>query len=409
MTEMSKDTSRRGFWDLLRARPDQPDADGPRRESDDVPAGLRIAGAYSWRLLVVLALIAVAIGVIVIFKPLVIPVLVAILLSALVWPIYAPLCRLVRVRIVAIAITIVGLIAIVGGLLTLVVWQTTRQAGMVRDQAVSMIDDAHAWLVTTGIVTDAQISDYLGEIGDFIREQADFLLSGALSVGSSIGSFGTGMLIAIFVLICLLADGEPIWKWTLKLFPKVSRPAVDAAARNGWRTIINYARTQIIVATIDAIGIGLGAFFLGVPLAIPIAVLVFLGAFVPFVGAILTGAVAVLLALFTGGPWLALAMLLVVLVVQQIESHILQPLLMGSAVKVHPIAVVLVVAGGSMIGGIAGALFAVPVAAFVNVAVVTISSGSWRTGHEPADGSLLWSTVPKRLLSDKELKEGKKA
>lgn len=129
-------------------------------------------------------------------------------------------------------------------------------------------------------------------------------------------------------------------------------------------------------------------------LAIPIAVLVFLGSFVPIVGAVVTGAVAVFLALVYNGPLIALAMLGVVLLVQQVEGHILQPILMGSAVKVHPLAVVLVVAGGTMIAGIPGALFAVPLAAFVNVAAVTISSGSWRTGEEP-DGELIWSTVPR--------------
>ena len=151
-----------------------------------------------------------------------------------------------------------------------------------------------------------------------------------------------------------------------------------------------------MVATIDAVGIGLGAFLLGVPLAIPIAVLVFLGAFVPFVGAIVTGAIAVVIALVYNGLWFGVAMLAVVLLVQQVESHVLQPLLMGSAVKVHPVAVVLVVAGGSMVGGIAGALFAVPVAAFVNVVAVTLSTGSWRTGGD-LQGDLIWSTVPKTL------------
>jgi predicted PurR-regulated permease PerM len=151
----------------------------------------------------------------------------------------------------------------------------------------------------------------------------------------------------------------------------------------------------LFVATIDAIGIGLGAFLLQVPLALPVAVLVFLGSFIPIVGAVVTGAVAVFLALVYNGPWIALWMLVVVLAVQQIEGHILQPILMGSAVKVHPLAIVLVVAGGALIAGIPGALFAVPLAAFVNVAAVTIGSGAWRTGREPAAEDLIWSTVPR--------------
>lgn len=150
------------------------------------------------------------------------------------------------------------------------------------------------------------------------------------------------------------------------------------------------------MATIDAVGIGVSAFFLGVPLAVPIGVLVFLGAFVPFVGAIVTGAVAVFIALVYNGPLIALFMLIAVLVVQQVESHILQPILMGSAVKVHPLAVVLVVAGGAMIGGIAGALFAVPLAAFVNVVAVYLSNHGWeRRDDVEASTDLIWQTVPR--------------
>ncbi|MGL4257833.1 MAG: AI-2E family transporter, partial [Microbacterium sp.] len=197
-----------------------------------------------------------------------------------------------------------------------------------------------------------------------------------------------------FILLCLLADGAGIWRWTLRLFPKRARPAADGAGRAGWVTVVNYARTQLLVATIDAVGIGLGAFLLGVPLAIPVAVLVFLGAFVPIVGAVVTGAVAVFLALVYNGPWIALWMLVVVLGVQQLEGHVLQPLLMGSAVKVHPLAVVLVVAGGAMIAGIPGALFAVPLAAFVNVVAVYVGQRAWETGRRPT-ADLIWSTVPR--------------
>ena len=176
-----------------------------------------------------------------------------------------------------------------------------------------------------------------------------------------------------------------------------ARADVDGAGRAGWRTVVTYARTQLLVASIDATGIALGAFLLQVPLAIPIGVLVFLGAFVPFVGAVVTGALAVFLALVYNGPWIALWMLVVVLAVQQIEGHILQPLLMGSAVKVHPLAVVLVVAGGAMIAGIPGALFAVPLAAFVNVVAVYLGRSRDGVGPplRPEDVDLIWSTVPR--------------
>ena len=209
------------------------------------------------------------------------------------------------------------------------------------------------------------------------------------------GQVAVGALLTLFILLCTLADGGGIWKWTLRLFPRAARRPVDAAARAGWITVVNFARTQLLVASIDAVGIGLGAALLGVPLAIPVAVLVFLGAFIPIVGAVVTGAVAVFLALVYNGPLIAVLMLAVVLGVQQIEGHILQPLLMGAAVKVHPLGVVLVVAGGALVGGIPGALFAVPLAAFVNVFVVYIGSRAWERPHSAMPGEFIWSTVPR--------------
>ncbi|OCG76517.1 AI-2E family transporter [Microbacterium sediminis] len=409
---MSDENRRGGFWDFLRARPvTLPGGETRPAEPGEVPPGLRIATAYAWRFLVIAGAAAVIVWLVITFKLLVIPILVAILITALLYPGFTLMLRLRMPRILAIIVSVVGTLAIVVGLVWLVVWQVSRQAGEVRDRAAQAITDLRTWAIESGLLTEQQISDAFGAVVEFVREQADALLSGALTVGTTVGHLGTGLLLAIFILICLLADGASIWRWTLRLFPRPARAAVDASARNGWQTLINYARTQIIVATIDAVGIGIGALLLGVPLAIPIAVLVFLGAFVPFVGAIVTGAVAVVIALVYNGPWIALAMLAVVLLVQQVESHLLQPLLMGSAVKVHPLAVVLVVAGGSMIGGIAGALFAVPVAAFVNVVAVTLASGSWRTGAPP-DADLIWSTVPRTIGRDEpddDPTEGKRA
>jgi predicted PurR-regulated permease PerM len=268
----------------------------------------------------------------------------------------------------------------------------------VRERSVAAAEQFRQYLIDGPLnLTAAQIDDGLGQALELARQQAELLWSGALAVGSTVGHVATGLLLTIFILLCVLADGGGIWRWTIRLFPKAAREAVDGAGRAGWRTVVTYARTQLLVATIDAVGIGVGAFVLSVPLAIPIAVLVFLGAFVPFVGAVVTGAVAVFIALVYNGPWTAFWMLLVVLAVQQIESHVLQPILMGSAVKVHPLAVVLVVAGGAMVGGIPGALFAVPLAAFVNVVAVYLSSRAWKsTGAPPLTANLIWSTVPRK-------------
>jgi predicted PurR-regulated permease PerM len=366
-------------------------------QTESVPHGLRLATAYAWRFLVLAAAAGVLIWLVIQLKLLVIPLLIAILIAALTWPAFSLMLRHRWPRWIAIIVTLLGTIAIIGGLLWLAVWQITREWSSVRERTVDAVGEFRTYLIDGPLhLTPAQIDDSLGQALEFAREQAELLWSGALAVGTTVGHVGTGLLLTIFILLCVLADGGGIWQWTTRLFPKEAREAVDGAGRAGWRTVVTYARTQLLVATIDAVGIGIGAFFLGVPLAIPIAVLVFLGAFVPFVGAVVTGAVAVFVALVYNGPWIALWMLIVVLGVQQIESHILQPLLMGSAVKVHPLAVVLVVAGGAMVGGIPGALFAVPLAAFVNVVAVYLSSRAWKRADAPPPAALIWSTVPRK-------------
>lgn len=383
---------RGSFLDALRDRSRVVSTD----VSGSVPRGLSLATAYAWRFLVVAAAIGVAIWVIIQLKLLVIPLLVAILVAALLWPGFSWMLRHRVPRWLAITISVLGTLAIVAGLIWLVVWQVTRQWSSVQARTFDALDRLRQYLIDGPLqLTTGQIDGLLSQGLALVQEQAQLLLSGALAIGTTLGHVAVGALLSLFILLCLLADGGGIWRWTTRLFPTRARAAVDGSARAGWVMVVNYARTQLMVATIDAIGIGLGAFLLGVPLAIPVAVLVFLGAFVPIVGAVVTGAVAVFLALVYNGPWIALWMLVVVLGVQQIEGHVLQPLLMGSAVKVHPLAVVLVVAGGAMIAGIPGALFAVPLAAFFNVAAVYISDRAWETGARAPSGDLIWTTVPR--------------
>jgi putative heme transporter len=387
-----EDKPRGSIFDALRDRSRIVSTD----VSGTIPRGLKVATAYSWRFLVVAAAIGVAIWLIIQLKLLVIPLLIAVLLTALVWPAFSWMLRHRVPRWLAIVIAVLGVLAVVGGLLWLVIWQVTRQWSSVQERTIAAVEEFRQYLIDGPLhLTPAQIDDLLGQAGGLLQEQAQLLWSGALALGSTLGHVVVGALLALFILLTLLADGGGIWRWTTRLFPVPARPAVDGAARSGWVMVVNYARTQLLVATIDAVGIGLGAFLLGVPLAIPIAVLVFLGAFVPIVGAVVTGAVAVFLALVYNGPWIALWMLVVVLGVQQIEGHVLQPLLMGSAVKVHPLAVVLVVAGGAMIAGIPGALFAVPLAAFVNVVAVYIGRRAWEGGADAAPGDYIWTTVPR--------------
>ncbi|HEV7849572.1 MAG TPA: AI-2E family transporter [Mycetocola sp.] len=393
-------TTEKNWWGRVFRPADSPvDDRAPASEiEDDVPRAMRIAGAWSWRLLVIAAALAVLIFLVVQLRLIVIPLFIGVLVSALLTPFIELLTRHRWPRGLAIATAILGTVAVVGGLLWLVIWQITREFSEVQQRtAVSFNELKTALLQSPLHLTETQINDFIRDMLATVQNDSQTLLSGALSLGSTLGHVATGLFLAIFCLVFVLIDGRGIWGWLVRLTPMKAQPAIDGAGKAGWFTLTNYARTQILVASIDAFGIGLGAFLLGVPLAIPIGVLVFLGSFVPIVGAVVTGIVAVFVALVYNGWFIALLMLGVVLLVQQIEGHVLQPLLMGAAVKVHPLAVVLVVAGGTLVAGIPGALFAVPVAAVINVMFRYIASGAWRTAGLPSPlvvGDAIWRTVP---------------
>jgi hypothetical protein len=169
----------------------------------------------------------------------------------------------------------------------------------------------------------------------------------------------------LFSLFYFLYDGRGIFTFLLGAFPQESRARVDHAASNGWRALSGYVRATILVALSDAVGVLIGALILGVPVAPALAALVFIGAFVPLVGAFVSGFVAVIVALVALGWIKALLMLVVIILVMQVEGHILQPFLLGRAVKVHPLAVLLAIAVGIIVAGIVGALLAVPLLAFL--------------------------------------------
>ena len=395
---MAKPTDKT-WWERAFSRPTsettEPELEGP--SDDDVPRGIRIAAAWSWRFLIIIAAIAVVVVIIIQLRLIIIPLFIAVLVSALLTPLITVLVRHHWPRGLAIAAAVLSAVAVVGGLLWLAIWQITSDFSEVRARTVESFGELRTALLQSPFVTESQLNELISDVTTSLQEDGSALWSGALSIGTTLGHGLTGIFLALFCLLFVLIDGGGIWRWIVRLSPRKAQAAIDGAGRAGWSTLTNYARTQILVASIDAFGIGLGAAILGVPLAIPIAVLVFLGSFVPIVGAVVTGTIAAFIALVYNGWVIALIMIGVVLLVQQIEGHILQPLLMGAAVKVHPLAVVLVVAAGTLLAGIPGALFAVPVAAMINVMTRYISSGAWRItppGSSPVLGAVIWQTVP---------------
>lgn len=358
-------------------------------DAAEVPAGLSIAAAYSWRLLVVLGLVAVLIYLVITLKYIVIPFLIATLIGALLVPVVNFCVRMKWPRWAAVTVVLAGFLAVVSGLVVVVVTQVRSGLPALQVQSAAAYENLRDFLRNSPLqLSDADLDGYLTEIFDVIQRDSQALVSGILSVGSTAGHVLAGALLSLFATIFVLIDGKRIWAWTVRLFPRRARNAVDGAGVAGWLTLTTFVKVQIFVAAVDAVGIGLGAWILGLfyggfPLVVPIAVAVFLGSFIPVVGALVTGALAVFIALVFLGPIPAVIMLGIVLLVQQLEGHILQPLVMGTAVKVHPLAVVFAVAAGSFIAGIPGALFAVPLVAVVNVMTKYIASGDWRIHGRP--------------------------
>lgn len=346
----------------------------------DIPYALRIAAEWAWR---VGAVVIVAGGLIWLLRYvsfLVIPIMVAALLAGLLLPVVRWLTAHKVPRGLAVAIAEIGLIAVVVGALSLVGRQIFSGFQDLWAQALQGVQKIQQWLSDGPLhLTTDQIDGYLKQAGQSLEDNSSNILNGALSFGSTAGHFGAGLILSLFILIFFLLEGERIWMFLVGLLPRTARAAGNGAGRKGWLSMVSYVRVQVLVAFVDAVGIGVGAAIIQVPLALPLGVLVFLGSFIPIVGALVTGGVAVLLALVANGPVNALIMLIIVLVVQQAESHILQPLVMGKAVSLHPVAVILAVAAGSFLAGIPGALFAVPLLAVANSSIRYIAARGWET------------------------------
>ncbi|UOY00826.1 AI-2E family transporter [Blastococcus sp. PRF04-17] len=267
---------------------------------------------------------------------------------------------------------LVGL-AVVAGIITLVVERFTAGFSDLAEQVSEGLDQVESFVVRTFPITQGQLEDAVTQAQDFLVGSQEQLATGAISTATTVGHVFTGIVLALFTLFFFLKDGRSIWLWLVGLFPRDARAYLDEAARRSWRTLISYVRATVAVALVDAVGIGIGLAVLGVPLVIPLAALVFLGAFIPIIGSFLAGSVAVLVALVSVGPIKALIALGIVIAVMQLEGHVLQPLLLGRAVHVHPLAVVLAIAAGLLVAGIFGALIAVPVVACANVAGTYLS------------------------------------
>ncbi len=347
-----------------------------RSEPDEAVSPLvRKAAAWAWRLLVLLVAACAVLWILAKLELIVVPVALATMLAALLLPAVDWLDRRGAPRGGAVALTLLSSIAVLGGILTFVVSQFIAGLPGLTDQVTHSVDSLRNWLIDGPPHLSKEQIDHAGDaMIDAIRNNQTKLTSGALSTAATVTEIVTGALLVLFTLIFLLHGGRNIWGFLTRIFPLSVRDRVHEAGAAGFHSLIGYIRATFVVALVDAIGIGTGLAIMGVPLALPLASLVFLGAFVPLVGAVVSGFLAVIVALLAKGFIYAMITLGLIIAVQQLEAHVLQPLVMGRAVSIHPLAVVLGITAGGVLAGIAGALLAVPTIAFLNSAVRVLAA-----------------------------------
>ncbi|MGV0625718.1 AI-2E family transporter [Mycolicibacter minnesotensis] len=337
---------------------------------ESVHPTVRKATAWAWRLLVLFAAVMVVLLVIRRLEVIVVPVAIAMMMSALLLPGVDWLDRRGIPRGLAVFLLLLGGLAVLVGLLSFVVDEFMNGLPELVEQVTQVINSTQHWLVEGPLHLSSEQIDHAGNaVVTGLRDNQAKLTSGALSTAETITKIFTGAFVMLFTLIFFLYGGRDIWRFTVRFFPSAVRAKVHAAGIAGFESLIGYVRATFLVALVDAIGIGVGLAVMSVPLALPLASLVFLGAFIPLVGAVLTGLLAVLVALIAKGSIYGLVTLGLVIAVNQLEAHVLQPLLMGRAVSIHPLAVVLGISAGGILAGIVGCLLAVPTIAFIDRAV----------------------------------------
>lgn len=349
-------------------------SDKAQSQKPYVSPALVTLSSWSWRALVTAAAAAVGIWLLMKFSVMVIAILVALLLAVVTQPLagflrdkwHWPSALAAGTTLLLVLLFLIALLVGSGTGL----YQGFSEVG---DKIQAGIERIILWVNDSFPQAQDKVDQAWAEAQNFLKNNAGNIFGGVMAFSSSMTTFITSTVLVIFSLFFFLKDGRGLWQWFVRLWPERYRTQTNEAGIRAWVTLGNYARTQAIVALVDAILISIVAAILGTPfsLVFPIGAIVFICAFIPVVGALLSGAVAVLVVLVVTGDWvMALAMLIGVLLVQQIEGNVLSPLLQGNALNLHAWAILLLVMGGSMIAGIFGALFTVPLAAAVNTMIL---------------------------------------
>jgi predicted PurR-regulated permease PerM len=381
-----------GSRSLVRGRP----------ESADVPPLLRAAAAWSWRVIAVVAAVLLLLLLVARLRVLALAFVAALFFTSLLRPLALRLRAAGAPRLLATWVSMLTALLVVGLVVAFVANRTGAEIPALRQSLGGGLGRVRDYLAGAPFNLDAKSLDRLGaSVNSAVSQNREKITAGVLSGATLAGEVVTGLLLALFTTFFLVYDGERIWGWVVGLFSRGSQHHVREAGSRAWTALTGYVRGTVLVATFDAVFIGLSLLLIRVPLVVPLALLTFFAAFIPLAGATAAGAAAVLVALVAKGPFAALLVLAAVIAVQQIEAHVLQPLVLGRAVNLHPLAVVLAITTGAILAGIPGALVSVPIAAVVNAVTkyfvgVTRHSDAALAGSAQAGGGELAHPVGER-------------
>jgi len=314
-------------------------------------------------LLLVGTAVYVAIRILAMLSLVVIPVLAALVITTLLKPITRMLGHRMPGPLSA-ALTLLLAVLVIGGIGYAIDLRFVQQLPSLTTQLVDTMHRIRTFLSNSG-VADIELDNLERSVIDWLERNRSQAVGYLTTSAGYLLKFLTAVVLTLFVTFFLLYDGERIWRWLIMPFPPRTSHRVDLAGRAAWITLTHYVHGTVIIGAIHGTVIGFTLFLLGVPLAIPLAVLVFVGSLIPLIGALVAGGLAVLITFGTQGWLTALILLAVLLVENQLEAHLLQPLIVGRYLQLHPLAVGLALAAGTVLGGIIGAIVAVPCAAVV--------------------------------------------
>lgn len=331
-----------------------------------VPRTLAVLSEIGWRFLVCVLAVGVIVYAFWQLRLVLLPVFVALLAATILGPAAVWLRHRGVPRTLAAAIVYIGGLAFVGVVVWLLAPATVHEFDELGRQVSGGLDEIGSWAADGPLgLSQSDVQDAVDEISSRVQERADDIASGALTGALVAAQVFAGVVITLVVTFFLVRDGDRMWDWIVGLMPTHRRDTVHAAGQEGWRVLSAFVRGITVIATIDAVAIGLALWIIGVPLVMPLALLTFVLAFIPIVGAFTAGAAAALVALVSNGWVDALLVVAAIIAIQQLEGNLLYPVIVGRTVELHPVVILVCVGAGGILGGIIGAFLAVPTAALI--------------------------------------------